>query len=51
MASVVATQANETDLVIVGLGRDPAGRRVFGEIAPRITAATDRATIMISQGR
>jgi len=46
----VAAHCKPTDLLVLGLRRPERGRRVFGELAPRIAAQVSCATVVISRG-
>ncbi len=46
----VAAHCRPTDLLVLGLRRPERGRRVFGELAPRIAAQVSCATVVISRG-
>lgn len=49
-ASAVAKHAANADLLVLGLRRPQGGRRVFGELAPRIAAQVECSTLVISRG-
>lgn len=46
----VAAHCQPTDLLVLGLRRPDRGRRVFGELAPRIASQVSCATVVISRG-
>lgn len=46
----VAAHCQPSDLLVLGLRRPERGRRVFGELAPRIAAQVSCATVVISRG-
>lgn len=46
----VASHCQPSDLLVLGLRRPERGRRVFGELAPRIAAQVRCATVIISRG-
>ena len=49
--SCVASHAENCDLMVVGLQRDSSGRRVFGDMAPRLVASTNCASVVIQSAR
>jgi amino acid transporter len=49
-SQAVVAHCQPTDLLVLGLRRPERGRRVFGEMAPRIAAQVSCATVVISRG-
>jgi nucleotide-binding universal stress UspA family protein len=49
-AAAVARHSEDADLLVLGLRRPSGGRRVFGELAPRIAAQVKCSTLVISRG-
>jgi hypothetical protein len=49
-SQAVASHCLPSDLLVLGLRRPERGRRVFGELAPRIAAQVSCATVVISRG-